>query len=69
MNKLDENRKYLYKLENSGILKLNRSVNKKGFYKFEWKLTKKGKELINKNQKLRSLFNKNKFKQFYEEFE
>ena len=61
-----EDRKYLYKLQELGVLKLERTKNEKpGVYNYSWKLTEKGDSLVEKNNELKNLLNKDIIK-FYD---
>ena len=65
----DEKRKlriFLYKLENLGIVKLGREKEKKkGLYNHKWELTKKGKEMVEKDEDFLHLWKKGKVIEFY----
>lgn len=60
-----ESRALLYKLENLGIAKLHSEKKEKGFYFHGWELTKKGKELVDKDKFLQDLWKKGNIVEFY----
>jgi len=61
-----EPRKILYQLENLGIAKIDRKKLKdKGWYEYNWVLTKKGETLVEKDKNLKKLWNEGKVIEFY----
>ena len=59
-------RKVLYRLENLGITKLKREkLEQKGYFQYQWELTKKGKDLVEKNKNLQELWEEGKVIEFY----
>ncbi len=50
-----ELRVLLYKLENCGLVKLNREKEKSGLYNYMWSLTNKCKEIVEKDGHLQKL--------------
>lgn len=59
-----ELRALLYKLENEGIVKINR--NKKGeFYEYKWELTKKGKEIVESDNAIKQMWEDKNIVEFY----
>ncbi len=60
-----ESRALLYKLENRGIVKLHQEAEKDGFYSYKWELTKEGKEIVDKNKKLKELWKQGNILEFY----
>ena len=63
-NKDVNSKRILYLLESNGIVKINR-IKKQGTYTYSWELTKKGKEIINKNKDLQFLWKEGKIEEFY----
>ncbi|MEM4271763.1 MAG: hypothetical protein QXD13_01600 [Candidatus Pacearchaeota archaeon] len=59
-----ENRKYLYKLENLGIIMQERT-KKENSCIYKWKLTEKGEKLIKSDNKLKTFFESKDFKEIY----
>ncbi len=68
MSEESETRKYLYKLEEMGIVVLERTKERE-WYNYSWKLTQKGMKLVESNKKLKEFFEKGKIKEFYEKLE
>jgi len=60
-----ESRALLYKLENIGIVKLYSEKEKDGFYSHKWELTKKGKEIVDKDKLLQELWKQGNILKFY----
>ena len=60
-------RSFLYKLENLGIVKLSKEKEQKqDWYKYKWELTKKGKDLVDKNEYLQQLWKEENLSEFYQ---
>lgn len=66
-DKDSESRALLYKLENIGIVKLHQEKKENGFYMHKWELTKKGKDILDKNKTLQELWKKGEIPEFYKE--
>lgn len=61
-----EDKRYLYKLEEIGIVIMNK-IQKEEFSHYIWVLSNKGREMIKDNKVLEDLWKQKKFKEFYEE--
>lgn len=60
-------RSFLYKLENLGIVKLSKEKEQKqDWHKYKWELTKKGKDLVDKNDYLQQLWKEENLSEFYQ---
>lgn len=66
-NNDSEIRKVLYALENLGIAKLIREKkHDKGWYKYKWELTDKGKKIVRNDKNLRDLWEGGRILEFHE---
>ncbi|MDD5012620.1 MAG: hypothetical protein PHQ66_03190 [Candidatus Nanoarchaeia archaeon] len=61
-----ESRALLYKLETAGIVKLFSEKKEGGFYNHKWELTKKGKDIVDKDKLLQELWKKGDIVKFYD---
>lgn len=59
-------RKLLYQLEDLGIVELIQERERKGLYGYKWELTKKGKELVDKDKELQKLSQDGDIQEFHQ---
>ncbi len=65
---VNEQRAYLYKLQDKGIVKSNREKDKEeGLYTYSWELTDKGKDLTQADDHLKEMWENQNIKEFYDE--
>lgn len=60
-----ETRKYLYKLQDLSVVEWVQ-IKEGGFFTYRWRLTEKGKELVDSNRKLKKLLEERDLVRFYE---